>query len=803
MSLAAEARVALRSLVARPVTSLVIVATLGLGLGATAAWLDVLDLVLWREPRAKDPASLVQVYTWHHHAFIGPWGLTSLADYRAYRESVTTLSGLAAFRSLDLASGAETAEGERETLPAYAVSGNYFEVLGLSTSRGRPLVPSDDRVGAEAVAVLSHRVWKRRFGGDPDTLGRSLPLGGRSFRVVGIGQPDFAGELDAQVADVFVPIASLGETLDPEERLATLIGRRRPGVGVAAVQAELARLADDLERRQPAAGLPRRLTVVRARLAHPIDRRDLAAPLRIFGAGAALLLLLAGANVSNLLLGEALARGREAGIRKALGGGTWDLMRRPLLEALLLAAGGAGLGLLLATWSRRLLALYIGPELTDVLRFETRSLLLLGLAAALVALLVTLVPAWVARRTPALTLLKGTASGGGPASPRLLAAVQVGLCVVLLTATGLLGMTLHNLLGRDLGFETSNLVRARLELAPEASPDEGRRQQRRFGELAVAAAPIAAAGRVQLLPPFILDASMPFRLPGDDAPRLARFNVVDGAYFETLGIPLLSGRLFEDRDGGSGTGVAIVNRALAERLWPGAAAVGRTLRLEQRREAEVGPELVVVGVVANTVQYDVRQEAEPVLFLSREQRYRSEAEFVVRTAGPTGPAVEALRAAAAALGPEARLTDVQTFASYRWDSAVRERLQAASVALLGGAALFLALLGVFGVMSQSVTREARAIGVRIAVGAGRADVVRWIVGRGARLALLGAAGGVLGAVGAIRLLEGSLYGIGPAQGLAVGTSVVTLVVGAAALSAYLPSRRAATLDPSTLLRSET
>jgi putative ABC transport system permease protein len=802
---------AVRSLARTPGFTAVVVLTLALGIGATTVVFDLFNVFYWRRPAIERPQEVVQVYTTHPQAFVGPYGAISWPDFLDYRAAVTTAPGLVAYRqtwtTVDAGNGPEQAE-------VFQVTGDFLESIGLRPPLGRPLDESDDVVGASPVALIGHALWER-LGARGDVLGDQLRIGDVTFQIVGVLPPGFRGltagsDLEAMVT-AQVGIDSLGDLEDARTDRSlqawNVLARLPPGATAADLEAELDVVAARLDAEHELPNVKRDITIAPVIVGHPVDQLRLGKTLYVFGAAVGLLILIACANVSNLLLARAVGRRREMGIRQSIGASRVRLIRQLLTESLVLALAGAGSGLLLALAARRLMASYFGAEIVTYMRFDQRVLGLTLAVSCAVTLLFGLAPALVTSRVDLVTALKDAAPTGSLRrrlqAKSLLATLQVALALVLLVCCSLLFVDLWTARGQDLGFDTDGLLLAGVELPPTMEPAAGRAL---FEELRARAASIpgvSAAGSGLLVPPVFLDISQQLVLP--EAPeevRRSRFNVTDAEYFTALGLPLLEGRLFQAQDAESGHGVVVVNRELAEELWPGESPLGRTVRIVRTRPGDPGADYEVVGVVGDVVQFARSTAPEPVVYFSWAQRYRPLLRLVLRTAGGApDPVFSALREELRALDPTLSLERPTTHHDLRWESLVDRRLQTQTVSLFGAAGMFLALLGVFGVISYTVSQQVREIGIRIAVGARQADVLRWVLLRGVALAASGIALGLLGSFWAVQLLRGAVPGLGALEPAVLAGATLFLLVAASA-SVWLPARRAARIDPLRALRQE-
>ncbi|HUP24401.1 MAG TPA: ABC transporter permease [Thermoanaerobaculia bacterium] len=800
-----DLRYAIRTLVRSPGFSSMVVLTLALGIGATTVVFDLLNLFFWRRPPIERPQDVVSVYTTHPQPFVGPYGALSWPDFVDYREaakSARLIAYLQTFLPIDAGSGA--AEGE-----VYLVTGDFFSALGIPAAVGRTLGPDDDRAGAEPVAVISHSLWQK-LGSDADVLGRALEVGELSLRVVGVAPPRFGGLVSGSRVEVLVAaevgLDLLGENERTDRSLhAWSVLARLPRASQAALRAELALIANGLDREHRLPSVSRGITVQPAILGHPIDQMRIGTTLWIFSAAVGLLLLIACANVSNLLLARAIGRRREMGIRQSVGASRGRLVRQLLTESLVLAFAGGTCGLLLALAVRRLMVGYFGQEFVAFMRFDHRVLGLTLLVSCAVTLLFGLAPALVTSRVQLVTALKDAAPSGALrarlSTRSLLAVLQVALAMVLLLCCGLLVDDLWRSRSAYLGFDTANLLVTGVELPERVEPAEGRAFFRRLREHAESIPGVRAAGTTLWVAPVMLDITIGLHLPEQpEEARRSRFDIVDSESFATLGVPLLEGRLFEPQDEQSHRGVALVNRVLADQLWPGQPALGRTIRLDRARPGDPGTDYEIVGVVGSVTQFSLARSPEPVVYFSWAQRYRQSLRLLLRTDGIDPDTVFAtLRDELRGLDPTLILHDPRTHDEARWEALVDQRLQTQTVGLFGGAGLFLALLGVFGAISYSVNQQLREIGIRIAVGARQADVLRWVLRRGLMLAGGGVAMGWIASTWAVQLLRSAVPGLGPAPpALYAGAALFLLVASTAAV--WLPARRAAGVDPLQVLR---
>ncbi len=827
-----DLRDALRSALKRPARSLVVCCGLALGLGTTVAVFSYLDFLLWAELPAREPERLVAV----DQTANGSPGAFSYPDYLDYRDRNRVVDDLAA-----AATFSTTVDTGSATVHAWGdlVSGNFFNLLGVLPQQGRTLTPEDDRPGAEPAAVLSALFWRRTFGGDPRVLGRTVRLNGHPVRIVGVMPERFLGT--GFPVEAYLPIAQQELVrAEAHERLGDrravwlfLWGRLRPGVRIGQAQAALSALASGLDQLDPRPGAPRRVRVTPGgRVIDPATRAALLPAVRRILLFSVLLLLLACANVTNLLLANAVDRRHDLAVRVALGSGRWRLVRQMLAESVLLALlGGAagfwlaiqGIGLIERTLKVASMSTGLGNWGEDLvhLRLDFRVLgfsLLLCLAAGLVS---GLLPAL--RATSQRRLLSSHRGGAGEAAapgsrvgaPALLVVLQVAMSTWLLAGTGFLAQSLWRLEHTPTGFDAANLLLVTTAL-PEGQERNPPRQARILQEI---------ADQVRTLPG-VQSTSLSWGVPlagwahtgkiehpeRPGQPLSHDLSIVGLDYFETLKIPRLAGRAFERRDGDGAPRVAIVNQALAAVLWPGQNALGRRILLGNRpagpgddaRRNPAPTPAAVVGVVADIRAVKLWERPAPMLYLPLAQNPHRLMTLLVRTSGAVDPAglQPALRRELRRTHPEMAILDVVPFSLHLERSLWNQRMNSQFLAVFGALGLALAGLGLGSAMSFSVSRRTREIGVRMALGSTPGGVQALVL----RRALVQVAIGVVLGLGAtlvfIRLLAGLIEGTETtANPLALlGTTLVLFAVAVAAT--WAPARRAARIDPCDAFRAE-
>jgi putative ABC transport system permease protein len=786
-----DLRVALRGLWRNPALTALTVLVLALGIGANTAVFSVVDALVVRPVPFPDPERLI--------AFPRGMMYQDFVDVRAQNRS---LAGLAAYRP---ERSVLTGQGEAEFVTAVFASADLFAVLGVHPVLGRGFRAGEDRAGEPPVAVVSHGFWQQRLDADPGALGRTVTVDGKSLTVVGVMPAGFRFPLDDETADVWVAL----QVANPPRRewraiySYRTVARLSPGVTVSQAEADLGAVAARLARQHGSVN-PGLSAVVAYDGA---VKRGRGALLLLLGA-VGFVLLIACANVANLQLVRATARRREMAIRAALGAGRGRIVRQLLTESVLLAVLGGGLGLLVAVWGVSGLGALIPQEVPRVhpFSFDARVLLFTTAAALVTAMLVGLAPALAASRVFLTESLRAGERGAAPGRGRVRAALlvaQIALAMVLLVGAGLLVRSFERVLAVDPGFDPRSLLTARVKLRAADAERFHRELLLRLESLPGARGATIAAP----LPFARLFGAWTFTLddrPPPEAPLTANVRGVSTGYFRTLRIPIVAGRDFQAGDERGPDHVAIVNESFARRHWPQGNPLGRRIRAYEVDRRIIGVAADTLGscgatgcIGAGAGRLDGGAEPE-IIFPNSAGRHFY---IAVRAAGSPSALVGPLRAAVREVDPNVPLTEVRTM-----DEAIDESLgQRRSIMLLLGLfaalALVLAAVGIYGVVSYSVTLRTREIGVRMALGAQAFHVQRTVVGEGLRLCLVGLAVGVAAALALTRVMRTQLYGVS-ATDPATFAALAALLLGVAALAALLPARRATRVDPMIALRAD-
>ena len=793
----------LRGLRSRPGFALVAVSTIALGIAAAGAIWSVVDAVLMRPLPFSEPERLV--FVWEtmpsrgvERNVVGP------ANLMRWRDRARSFSGLAGFIRFD--TNLDGAGGEAERIAAGFTTGNLFTVLGVRPLLGRTLLESDSAPGAPDVVVLTEGYWRRRFGGDPEAVGRTLRLNGVTNTIVGV-MP--ASVQVPQGALLWAPI-----TVDERMRTAggrwmTVVARLRDGVSVAQAHDEMARMGESLasEYKDFDAGWGVNVQPLHADLV-----RQVRPGLVLLLIAVAVLLLIACVNVANLLLAAGVARERELAIRAAIGAGRGRLLRQLLTESLVLAALAGIVGAIAGRSLLGAIQLLLPPEIAEVVSvgYDLRAVAAAAAIALACALVFGVIPALQSARIGLVGALKegGSVRGSSRSRSRLkqgLVVAEVGLSALLLVATGLLLRSFWKLGTLEPGFDAAGVLSASVAPGGDAYRDPARveafyrealeRLRPLPGVTSAAAISWTPLGRSG-------GAATGFRLMSKEAPApgqepTADVRVVTPGLFETLRIPLRSGRDFRDDDREGRPSVAIVNESLALELGGSSAAIGQRLKLSWRNDGEIE----IVGVVGDVRLSSLETPARATVYLPHGQDGNNFMTLMLRTSGSPSALVPGLRATIAAIDPALPIGSAQPLGQVVSESLGSRRFVLVLVAVFGGMALALAGIGLFGVMAYLVAQRTSELGVRLMLGARPRDLLALVVRDGMRLVALGLALGLLAGVLASRALESQLFGVRPFDPLALA-GVATALGLVSLLALATPAWRAASIDPARAMRVE-
>ncbi len=823
-SLVPDVRYGLRMLLKSPGLTIVAVLSLAIGIGANTSIFSIINGVLFRPlPHVQAPERLVAVYT---SDYSGPlYGTSSYPDYLDLRGKTDAVSDLLAYTVRPMSLSADGGEAER--ILGTIASGNYFSVLGVRAAEGRTFTREEDETPEAApVVVVSHGLWQRRFGSDPSLVGKTVTLNGHPFTVVGIAPPQFTGTLQGIAPDVWVPINMNAQARGDREMLAGrsdrwlfLMGRLKDGTSLARARESFDAMARGLHESYPeewsnVRGETRSLTLLpegEARVP-PQVRGALLGVAGLLMVVVLLVLLIACANVANLLLARASVRRKEIGIRLALGASRWRIMRQLLTESVLLGLLGGAAGLLVALWTIDLLMSFSPPTPVPIaVNFspDLRVLAFTFVLSVLTGLIFGSAPALQATRPDVLSALKdeGASATGGDGRRRfklrnLLVVAQISVSMVLLVGAGLLIRSMQNAQAINPGFRSDGV----LIMTPETeiqgyTKEQGQEFYRQLMTRVEALPGVASASLAESVPLAFEGSRRGIsvegyeRRKGEDSEY--HYNTVGSRYFETMGIDLAAGRSFADTDREGAPGVVIVNESFARRFWPGQNPLGKRLSASGPQ----GKFLEIVGV-AKDGKYNTLGEAPlPFVYFPFGQNYSPGMTLHVRTSGDPKNLLAAVRDEVRALDKNLPVSNVKTLNEHLGGALLLPRVGAMLLGILGLLALVLAAAGLFGVMSFSVARQTREIGIRMALGAQPRDVLKLVLTEGMSLVVFGVCLGLALSFAATRLLSGFLYGVSATDPVTFAL-ITLLLAGVALLAALLPARRATKVDPMVALRYE-
>jgi len=813
-----DIRFAARTLRKSPGFTAAAVATLALGIGANTAIFSVVYAVLLKPLPYAAPDRLVTMTTYIPQVRDRFPSLPVRAiDFVEFRKSNSVFSGMAAMEAFDFSL---TGAGEPERLYGARVSASLFSLLGVQPERGRGFLPEEDEPGRDRVAVISHELWMHRWGGDPGILNRTVSLNGQLYLVVGIMPAGFLFPTGKQLhplvafgprVDVWKPMAFDQNDLTSEGSWNFgVIARLKPGVPAATAEQQLNAIAQGIVQ-QVKKQIPDLAFDLRAQLVplREVFSGNVRQGLMVLLATVGLLLAIGCINLANLLLARMSSRERELATRVALGAPRLRLVRQLLTESLVIAALGGTAGLLVANWGTRLLVALAAADLPAVQLLHLNApVLLFTMAAALITgLAFGLAPAWRTARGDLHEHLKearGASSGARAGrSRRILVAVEVALSTGLLAVAGLLLHSFVRVMKVDKGFGVERILSADLALPEERYND--RQAVAFYTQLveSVRGLPgVASAGAVSGLPLVNETNTRMIYLESDHEYLLDRpvaiFRAVTPGYFSTMGITLLAGRFFDDPET---LRAAVIGAALARKLWPAEPvthAVGKRIRTG---DVKSDPLLTIVGVTGDVATGGLEREPMPLFYRPYAQAPLYRMTLVVRTVEEPQALAPAIRAATWKLDKDLPIAAMKTMRAIVSDSVAPRRFQMVLVVLFAALSLALALVGIYGVASYAVARQTQEIGLRMALGAQKGDVMRSVLAQGLRPVVAGLAVGLIGARLAAVLVRSLLFGVDPLDPVAlVGVTCVLLI--AAALACYLPARRAARLDPVIALRCE-
>jgi putative ABC transport system permease protein len=791
--------------------SAVAISTLALGIAANTIIFGLANALFLRPPAITAPDRVIRAYSNRHSN-------TSFATYEDFRDRNHTLTGLALFQGVSL--GLRTT-GAPEHVFGMAVTGNYFHVLGVPAALGRPLLSSDDVQGAPGVAVLSDRAWRTRFAGNPHTIGQTLAINGQSFTIVGVAPSSFDGMLTPLAPELWITWTGPAFATSTARNSATnalrsghMVGRLRDNVARSQAQADLSTLATA---RAQATGASNsgEVTVYPATTLGDEIQGGAAAFVSLLSAIAGLILLIACVNLATLLLARATTRGREIGVRRALGASRGRLVRQLLIEHLPLSLAGAAIAFAIALAATRALTAWSPPAPVPLaldLRLDWRVMTFLVVMALASTVALGLAPALQSSRTEALAGLREGASTTTPGRARLrtlLMTAQVGMSTLLLITGAVLVRSVVSAHAIDPGFVSEGVVAATVDLETRGyTPEQGARFYEQLLTRLGSTPGVRAASVIDIVPLTLSNNTGAFLKEGQAPPPPDRGgelpvvynNGVTRGHFQTMSIPLLAGRDFTAADSIGRPNVAIVNETLAHQFWPGESAVGKRVRNWEGGN-NFGPWIEVVGVARDSKYVTVGEDPRAFIYQPLAQAYTPGGTVLVKANRDAPSVLPVLRAAVHDIDPDLPVFNANTLAAITGLSLLPVQFAAAAAGGLGIVALVLVAIGIFGVVSYVVHQRTREIGIRMALGAQPGRVVQQLTGQGVRLTIIGLVLGLAVSALATRLLGRLLYGVGATDAFSFAAVAAVLVL-TVALAAYVPARRATRIDPISTLRYE-
>ena len=806
-----DLRSARRLLLKNPGFTLIAILTLGLGIGLNTAVFSVIDALLLRPlPGVRATNELVQLYRKWPGIEYGSWGPLNMSDVRDRTHDVFTDMAVWNFTALNIA-----ADGQTQRVFATMASANFFTVLGATATRGRTFVPAEDQnPGANPVVVLSHASWQGMFGADPSIIGRSITINGSPYEVVGVMPANFRGPLPVVSPAMWVPLSQIAQ-IDPPNRTALtardnnfmqVIARLQPGVSVEQAAARLVTVQQQLAADRPDDYRNAAFAVVAQDDAgiHPSMRGAQVGLSAVVMAVVVMLLLIACVNVANLFLARARDRWREMAVRLSLGARRSVIIRQLLTESLLFAAVAGVVGVGIASWAMSLLnriELPLDVGFSANLQLSVPVLTFTLLATLITGVLFGLAPALQATRPALIPALKGENPSGDSRSraSRSLVVVQMALSMLLLVCAGLFLRNLRAATAVDKGFDGGSVLLADLQPGLQGYT-RARSDQfyRTLFERLKQSPDVQLVSLNQNLPLGLSNSqsgvTVPGYTPAPDEQMSIDYDVVSPEIFASMGIRVARGRAFAVSDDSTTQRVMVVNQRFVDRFWPGLDGIGKTVRAR-------GQDHIVIGVVPTGKYRSLGEAPLAYAYYASAQSGGLDATLQIRTTGDPRRLIPMLRAEVAALDQNLPVANIRTLDDHLGIALMPARLTGGALGVFGLLGLILASVGIYGVMSYSVAQRTREIGIRMAIGAPRGDVVRLIMRQGLILVGAGAAIGLALALGASRLIQSMLYG---GNALDPVTFVgVPLILGlVAALAIWVPARRAASVDPVRAIRSE-
>ena len=814
-SLIKDIRYAIRGLIKRPGFVAIAVITLALGIGANTAIFSLVNTVLLRSLPVDNASEIVSVAVRGKNDSMSAM---SYPNYKDFRDRNEVLSGLLVYRFVPLSL---SRSGANERVWGYEVSGNYFDVLGVKAIKGRTFVPEEDKTKlTHPVVIVSYDSWQRRFGADPDLVGKDVMLNNHQFKVIGIAPQGFKGTEFVYSPEIWMPASMMGWAEpgsdwidDRNSKNFFAIGRLKSGVSGRQAEASLNLLAQQIGKEYPDSNEGQTIKIDRPGFIIPDMRGAVVNFTWVMMAAVGLVLLVTCTNLAGLMLARATDRRREIAIRLAMGANRLRLIRQLLTESVLLSVAGGAAGVLLAVWILKVLLALKPPidfPLALDLDIDWRVLLFSLFVSVAAGAVFGLAPALQATKPALVNALKDTSAQGGGLRTRLrsvLVVAQISISLVVLIAAGLVIRTLQQLQTMNPGFDSRNGVIMSFDLGLQGY-DEARGQQffKQVRERLETLPGVESAAVMSYIPLSINYNSRNVFIEGKPAERgenvpLSMNGSVGPGYFNTMKTSVLAGREFNDQDQEKTEQVAMVNETFVRRLLPElqtpADAVGRRFSFH----GAGGPWRRIVGVVKDGKYFNIAEDPRMFVWTPLTQDYNTNGTLVVRTKGDPQILIGAIRSQVQSIDPTLPLFDVKTMSEHMKLALFPAKVAAMVLGVFGLVALMLAAIGVYGITSYAVAQRTHEIGIRLALGAQLGDVLRLVLSHGLKLTIIGAALGLFGAYLAMRAITSVLYGVSATDPLTFA-SVSLLLVGVALIACYVPARRATKVEPLIALRNE-
>ncbi len=805
-----DLRFGMRMLIKNFGFTVVAVLSLALGTGANTAIFSLINKVMLQPLPIEKPEQLISL---NNSVGRGMFPAFSYPNYKDFRDKNDVFSGLIAYQYAPLSL---SYDGVNERLWGYVVTGNYFEVLGVTPALGRVISPDDDRApGAHPVTVVSYKYWQQRFGGTPDIIGRDVIVNGRGYTVIGVAPRDFYGTEIISAPQMWFPMAMQSQVevgsngLERRDAESIFVqGRLKPGVSMDQAQASINTIALELAREFPDVNEGKRVTLSPPGMIGGAMRGPVMGFIGVLMVVVGLVLLLACTNLANLLLARATERRREIAVRLAVGASRLRLIRQLLTESVLLALGGGLLGLLLASWLVKLASAIKMPMNMPVvidLQIDYRVLIFTGVLSFVTGVLFGLLPALQATKTDLVSALKDDVSFGGHGRSWLksgLIIFQVALSLVLLIGGGLMLRALQQAQTLKLGFNPQNAVEMSFDLRLQGYDSaQGKEFQKRLLERVRTLPGVQSTGIADLVPVDLHFSRTTIFIEGQPLERTANtpvalYSRVSPGYLQAMDTRLVQGRDFTEQDDDKAVSVAIVNETFARRFWPGEDPIGKRFSLGEPN----APMRQVIGVAEDGKYAGLNEDQRPFVYRPIWQSYSGSTTVIVRTEAEAGQLLAAVRREVQQLDSHLPVTS-STLVERMSLPLLPARITASVLGGFGLLALVLAAIGIYGVMSYSISRRTHEIGVRMALGAQKTDVLKLVMRRGILLTLTGLAIGLATALALTRLIKSLLFGVSAVDPATFAIALLILAA-VALLACYLPARRAANVDPMVALRYE-